>query len=884
MTKSFGHRVVTIGREADNDIVLNSSSVSRRHAILRENPDGMWDLQDLNSANGTYWGEGPRRITRQTLAPDDMFWIADMQVHMPDVLRRLAATPGMPTQPGRTEDERRVLSIGRAQSNDIVLENAQVSRTHAQLCPAPGGGWFIRDLNSTNGVFLNTPGNRVQQAPVKPGDVIFLGTWAIRGDFFLAAANAQAAPSPAPASVHGISGNAPLTLGRVAPADIIFDHPTVSRQHARITPKGHGAWVIEDLGSTNGTFVNGQRIGFAQAICETDNIALGSFSFQLTPDREIVTEDYSTNLRLDARGITKVVTDKGRPKTILHSIGFTSYAKEFVGLMGLSGAGKTTLFQALNGYDLPTQGQVLLNGKDLYSNYPQFKSLIGYVPQEDVLHKELTVGEALRYAAKLRLPQDTSDAEIDSRVNSVLGKLGLYAPERNIDVRSTIIGSSEKKGISGGQKKRVNLAMELLTDPGILFLDEPTSGLSAVDTQSVMRLLRTLADEGKTIILTIHQPDIESYKMMDNILILHHGKLVYYGPSWPDSISFFKPGCSESDLNRPECALLGVNADTPEAWAAKYAQSSLHKKYIEGRAATLPTAPPAEPRPTGPERRQRFDTAQFRTLCRRNVSIKLKDTANTLILLFQAPVIAALIAMLFNKTKPFTPLPLFLMVISAIWLGTSNAIREIVSEKAIYFRERMVFLRIPEYVMSKFAVLALLCAAQCAMLVYGLKFVDVQGHWFALFLVGFLVSLVGLGLGLLTSALSPTQMTALSLLPLIVLPMVILGGGMVPLPQMPEPVRMLSNVMPSRWGYEAMLHLEDSKRPFEAPPAPQQYQAPRAQNAETTPPAAPKNWSGQQFGEHVHSLALSISVLVATMLVLLVGTVLALKSRDKIEI
>lgn len=878
MTKSFEPKVVTIGREADNDIVLPGGRVSRHHALLRENPDGTWELQDLGSANGTYCGGNPKRITRQTVGPDETFWIADVPVQVAQALRPCASAPGAAQGPAAAVEGRRTLDIGRAQGNDLVLENAQVSRTHAQLYPLASGGWAIRDLGSTNGIFRNTMANRVQEAVLCPGDTIFFGSWPVPADFLLDAATAQTTQAP-PVQIK--AGNEPLILGRSAPADIIFDHPTVSRRHARITPRERGSWIIEDLGSTNGTYVNGQRLVFAQAICETDDIALGSYCFQLTADRQIVTEDYSTNLRLDACGIAKVVSDRGRPRHILHDISFTAYAKEFVGLMGLSGAGKTTLFRALNGYDLPTAGQVLLNGKDLYANYAQFKALIGYVPQEDVLHKELTVGEALRYAARLRLPQDTSEQEIDSRVNSILGKLGLYAPERNIDTRGTIIGSSEKKGISGGQKKRVNLAMELLTDPGVLFLDEPTSGLSAVDTQSVMRLLRSLADEGKTIILTIHQPDIQSYKLMDNILILHHGRQVYYGPSWPDSIRFFAPGCGEEDLSRPECALLGVDSDSPEAWAARYALSPLHTRFVEGRAATLRPAPQQEPQPAQAERSRRFDTAQFWTLCRRNVSIKLKDMANTLILLLQAPVIAGLIAMLFHDSKVFTPLPLFLMAISSIWLGSSNAIREIVSEKAIYFRERMVFLRIPEYVLSKFAVLALLCAGQCAMLVCGLTMADVRADWFALFLVGFLVSLVGLGLGLLASSLAPTQMAAISLLPLIVLPMVILGGGMVSLPRMPEPVRALSNVMPTRWGYEALLHLEDAGRNTGDEDRTLLRQTDMGRLGEAAPP---NTWIRHEFGDHAHSLGLCVFVLFLNMGLLLTGTVVALKWRDTIKI
>jgi len=229
-------------------------------------------------------------------------------------------------------------------------------------------------------------------------------------------------------------------------------------------------------------------------------------------------------------------------RRLLEGVSLTLFSSELVGVMGPSGAGKTTLVNMLNGYTPPSQGQVLINGFDLYSNYSQCSGLIGYVPQDDIMHRDLTVRQALRFTGRLRLPPETTDAEIDGRILRVLMQLQI---ESTLDVR---IGSPERKGLSGGQRKRVNLAMELLCDPAVLFIDEPTSGLSSEDALAVMTLLRGLSDAGKCVLLTLHQPNLESFRKMDLLIVVARdadaarpGKLVYFGPAFPDAIRFFEP-------------------------------------------------------------------------------------------------------------------------------------------------------------------------------------------------------------------------------------------------------------------------------------------------------------------------------------------------------
>jgi len=231
--------------------------------------------------------------------------------------------------------------------------------------------------------------------------------------------------------------------------------------------------------------------------------------------------------------------------------------------MGPAGSGKTTLLKALNGYTPPASGKVLFNGANLYRYYDLFRQQMGYVPQDDIVHPELTVREALYFSAKLRT--DLSDAEIEKRIDSLLDELGIR------DKKNSRIGSPERKVLSGGQRKRVNIAMELITDTPVLFLDEPTSGLSSYDAEGVIELLKRLARDGKTIITTIHQPSINIFRKFDDLIMISRdsggpGAMAYFGPAFPDSIQFFRPRAAgdtapadNHDLS-PEMLLTGLNS------------------------------------------------------------------------------------------------------------------------------------------------------------------------------------------------------------------------------------------------------------------------------------------------------------------------------------
>lgn len=854
-------QTITIGRGDGNLLVVDHSQVSWEHARLSQDGQGQWWVEDLGSTNGTYVNNCTRKISRQQVSCTDVLYLGSHMILLDQVLT--SQSQSLSNRSAAQGQQGSTITIGRGEVNDLILDYPQVSWEHARMFKDSQNQWWVEDLGSANGTYINDRIGKISRQQVSRTDVLYLGSFKIAVDRIISGHQGKTGHSIMlggfGAQSLTVTPNKPLLIGRDPAADIHLDIGPVSWHHARLMPQTENQWLIEDLGSTNGTFVNGERVGKGKRLVRGgDEIGLGSYVFQLTPESRLQMRDLRGDFRLDARNVT--VQDKKSGKMILNNISLSILPSEFVGLMGLSGAGKTTLFLAMNGYSKPTSGTSCLNGHDLYHNYDQFKNVIGYVPQKDVLHGELTVEETLYYAARLRLPTDTKDHEIYQRIDKLLIELDLINPDQNLDIRRVIIGTAIKKGISGGQLKRVNLAIELLADPGVLFLDEPTSGLSAVDNIMVMKLLRKLANGGKTIILVLHQPDIESYRLMDNVIILDQGELVYYGRCWPDSITFFNPDKEPQEvLERAEMALRGLAKQKAMiSCRNRYEQSKYYKEYIADRHLARKTTGSS----TNEKRNLQkscFNFTHLMILTKRFLRCKLKDTMNTTILLAQAPVIAALISVVFNGQAEPPTTPLFMLVISALWLGTSNAAREIVCEFAIYERERMTGVGIPEYLLSKVSVLTGLCFFQCLMLVaITHTFVGIKAAWLPVFGITLLSSLVGLSMGLLLSSLARTSAAALALVPLAILPSVIVGGGLRSIRDMGDQVRWLSHIMPARWGYEALMQLE-SRQHF-----------------------TNERLVEMLFGSHTVGLGWDCGILTGYALLLLLAAGIALKTRDNL--
>lgn len=755
--------------------------------------------------------------------------------------------------------------IGSAEDCDLVVQHPNVSAHHCRLTRT-AVGWSLEDLRSSNGTFVNRV-RVVDPLAVSQQDRITLGQsvempWPgsvpaqkLRGnkppgiaaehetsalqDVSVNSATRSVRPANHVADVTVAIRGGATVLGRDPKCDHVLDYPMVSWRHARIERDGASLFV-EDLNSSNGTFVNGERICERTVVNPGDVVGLGSYRFVLTADGSFRKRDYRGDLTLEAQDIRVEVPGR----RLLDEVSLTIYPSEFVGLMGPSGAGKSTLMSVLNGYSPPTQGRVAINGRNLYQHFDEFRGLIGFVPQDDIIHPELTVREALFYSARLRLPVDFSNRDIHKRIDDVLTQLGLTG------IDDVLVGSPTRKGISGGQRKRVNLAMELLTDPSLLFLDEPTSGLSSEDTLIVMQVLRGLVDSGKTILLTIHQPSLEAFELLDNVVVIAKdsgrtatGRLAFYGPAYPDSVRFFNPQAkSSAALLTPDALLRGLATQPTGTWIECFRGSKFHREFVAERSGNMAGGDSANP---SPRAKHEPGLTQWWTLIRRVLSIKLRDITNSIILLAQAPVIAILLVMVFGtktaaemtadnwaSSVQATSITVFLMALAAIWFGCSNSVREIVSEWPIYVRERMVHLRIPWYIASKFTVLGGQCLVQCLILLGVVHWGSgLHGPWWPMFGLLLLASGVGLAIGLCISAIVKTSEVAIALLPLILLPMVILGGILQPQHEMNSVVRWCSNAMPSRWAFEGLLLIEAAERP----------KSPVMGTAGVNPPNAPAN-------------------------------------------
>ena len=667
-------------------------------------------------------------------------------------------------------------------------------------------------------------------------------------------------------------------IGRTPGVDIVLPFAQVSGRHAGVAPTSDGMLAITDYGSTNGTHVDGKRIApnVPVKIKPGDKIFVGPYPLYLGLEGNMVRAwadsdraDWSGNLvEIEALDLFLQVPDrenKANNKVLLNHVTFKAHPGDLIALMGPSGAGKTTLLTVLNGYLRPTSGEVRVNGESLYAIYDALRGSIGYVPQDDIVHPELTVFEAIKYSAQFRLPPDYSEEEIDRRVEQVIKDLGLE------QVKNLEIGKPERKVLSGGQRKRVNIALELVTDPALMFLDEPTSGLAADDTVALIDLLASLAKRyGKTIIVTIHQPAREEYEKFNLALIMGFGgEPLYYGPTGKESYEFFGRYVASKGITidnprdmfdllkkREEEALAsGRFPDKPSArsaaaaaWRTEYynPQNPTYRKMYSGaRQPGTPSGSRAPSRATVPFLRQ------FWLLFKRYATVKRRDRAGTLILLAQAPIIGALLALVFasptkmpnlwcrqflqeaeaaahakgaplaadcmaNVTR-FTKVAdfggaVFFLAIAALWFGTSNAAREIVSEQAIYRRERMVNLSIFNYVMSKFTLLSLLCVVQCTVLltiVFAALGLGNDGAIAYATMLGYMVitSMCAAAIGLLLSTVVVSSEAAMALTPIALIPQVVLGGRMVPMTSKPW-LEYVMAAVPSRWSFEGLLSAE----------------------------------------------------------------------------
>ncbi|RPK80456.1 FHA domain-containing protein [Streptomyces sp. ADI98-10] len=709
--------------------------------------------------------------------------------------------------------------VGRDPDSDIVIDDIRVSWHHAILHPE-AGHWTIEDEDSTNGTY--TGGRRIRAADVGAGSEIRFGNPSDGPRALLlgreppapAAPPAPSAGRPSAVSMPAATGTfrQPTTvrplpaktvrIGRDAGNDLVIDDLVVSRHHAELRALADGTYEIVDLGSHNGTFLNGQPVARGP-VGPGDIVGIGHSAFCLVGDalQEFVD---TGEVSLDVQDLEVTVGRAGKGgKTLLDRVSFPVGEKCLLGVVGPSGAGKSTLLNALTGQRPADRGTVLYDGRDLYRDFAELRQRIGLVPQDDILHSQLTVRKALGYAAELRFPQDTAKAERQARVAEVIQDLGL---EQRAD--------QPIHSLSGGQRKRVSVALELLTKPSLLFLDEPTSGLDPGMDRSVMHMLRGLADDGRTVIVVTHS--VLSLEVCDRLLVLAPGgRIAYYGPP-EDALAFF--GFTEW----PE-AFEAFENDRDRDWAATYAGSPFHQQYIVN-ATAQPHLPPAAPGAlVAPPPKTRNWGAQLHTLVRRYASALSADRTFLIIMIALPFVMGAMARALAGSrlTQETAMNAMLILCVGGVLTGAANAVRELVKERVIYQRERAVGLSRSAYLMSKIVVLGTVTVLQAVVLtLVGLMGVDLNAPGgdgvflpplVEITLAVALLSFTAMMLGLLVSALVRKEEVTMPLLVLLAIVQVVFCGALLKLHGVPG-VEQLSWLVPSRWALGAMAGTIDLAR------------------------------------------------------------------------
>lgn len=814
-TYTLTQEIVRIGRgRKNNDIALSdeNKSVSRKHLEIHGSGAG-YQAVDLGSMNGIYVN-GIRIDTNVRLEDGDVIRIGDetageqvlitfrmgaeksftdfdftgeveaasmeaefqtqppvecpyLKIHWPDSM-----TNFFPLR-------KNVVLLGRDPECDLAFPARLrfISNQHAEI-QQTDNGFNIVDLNSTNGTRVNnqliepgTPASLPDGSVIRIGDESFGISIGLTFHDYAVSQLTVSGYSPAKPEPTLISKLRTINIGRSEACDIVLQSPQVSRNHARIHQADETYW-IKDLKSTNGTFVNNLLI-VRKEIKNGDVITIGNHILVFRDGQ--LSQYQSHGMRVDVTNLTKDVKTRSGPLRILDNVNMTILPREFIAIVGGSGAGKSTLMNALIGYR-PAEGKVELNGHDFYKDYAQFRSQLGYVPQSNILHSSLTVEKALNYTARLRFPSDVSAEERSKRIAEVL---------ETVSMNTETIRKTRISNLSGGQRKRVSIAAELLADPKLIYLDEATSGLDPGLEKKMMYTLRRMADEGRTVILITHAT--ANIVQTDHVAFISQGKLVYFGPS-QEALDFFDIDDFADIYERIE--------RHGEQWEQIFHEKKpkYHQTYVLDRKQTKP---PASEQGLPKIRFGIGDfIRQFSVLTQRAVSVLMSDWFTLVLMLLLFPLTATL-QLLIATTNilvgdpsiladpivaartiaesylPFANLNTFVFVmgLEAALVGMYVPSNELIKERTVYLRERMVNLKVFPYLLSKVAVFTIFAAIQTflylVVLSLGVDLPD-QGLYFPgpveLFITLFLTMLASMGIGFIVSAISRSSDMAIYIL------------------------------------------------------------------------------------------------------------------------
>lgn len=676
--------------------------------------------------------------------------------------------------------EGRPITFGAAPDNDLVIRSSYgiVSAHHGALSIGPSGV-AVSDLGSTNGLYVN--GAKAATFWFSPGDVVSVGRLdSPNYDGVLMVLS----PSERSWRTFALGDTPSVTIGRAPGNGLVLPWPSVSASHATMTRTADG-WAISDNGSHNGVFVRGRRVSAPVRLSKGDVVFLGACSLVYT-GQTLVYSLIPEGVEVCAHDLVmrRPGTDaQGNPLITTDHVSLRIGRGEFVAILGGSGAGKSTLLNELNGTDPATSGMVTVDGVDLYGNYGVLKNSIGYVPQQDIVYDDLKLIDMLRYAAELRMSPDTSKADRERRAHEVLAMLEMeeYAGRY---IRS----------LSGGQRKRASIAVELLADPRLLFLDEPTSGLDPGIEQSLMRKLAQLAHEGRTIVLVTHTT--LNVSLCDRVVIMGTGGRLCFEGAPVDALSFFGVPDFVDIYGRI------TGGQQALSWARRFAA-------VPRMLPAPPEAHRVRAEDVGAPRSPSF-LRQLSTLCRRYVRLIVNDRARLGLLLAQAPLLSLLICLVAGSDTfdvyEGTKSCLFSLACAAFWIGLLDSIQEVCKERVILRREYAGGLKLGAYLASKIGVLGGLCAVQAVLLwAVFVAFEGVPGHelWnpgAELLITSYLVMFSAMCLGLMVSSLFRNADRAIAVAPILIMPQILFSGLVFKLDGL---AKTASAVVNCRWGMEA---------------------------------------------------------------------------------
>ncbi|MFI6730745.1 FHA domain-containing protein [Streptomyces atratus] len=771
-------RSYTLGRDPQGDLTIDDARVSWRHATISWGGHS-WFIEDHGSTNGTY--------------------VQGRRIH------QLEIGPGSAVHLGNATDGPR-LSIGAAAGADVYSgQGAGAQQAPVQQPQQGGAGWPGQQApvppqqQQPQQGWQQAPQVQPQHQPAQPQQPQVPHQQGMAKTPGAGGPGGVAGAPPvygdrSPTTFHQLALGRVMRIGRALENELVVSDLQVSRHHAEFHATPDGRFEIRDLGSHNGTYVNGQPLSKSGSalIGPNDIVGVGHSTFRLVGDR--LEEFVDTGeVSFSARHLT-VTVDGG--KQILKDVSFGVPEKSLVAVIGPSGSGKSTLLKALTGYRPANQGDVLYDNRNLYKQFAELRQRIGLVPQDDILHKELTVTKALKYAAKLRFPADTTEAERQARILEVLAELKL-------DIHK----DKKVTSLSGGQRKRVSVALELLTKPSLIFLDEPTSGLDPGMDRDVMQLLRGLADDGRTVLVVTHS--VAELAICDKLLVMAPGgSVAYFGPpeealnffgytTWADVFSAFE---NYRDYD----------------WAGRWRGSQHYQMYaadIDAVAAqSVHMPPPQQMRPPKPQ----SWSAQLWTLMRRYISVIASDKGFMglmVILPAVLGIVSVVIPAKFGLAPPDPPSRfnsaagtiMLILAVGMCFSGAANSVRELIKERVIYERERATGLSRSAYLMSKVIVLGVITAIQ-GVIICGIGFATRELPAEGLIMppaVEICLTIIALGFtsmmfGLVISSLVKTAEKTMPLLVMFAIVQVVFTGILFQVYGSPG-LEQFAWLMPSRW-------------------------------------------------------------------------------------